>query len=106
MDDPVTGRTVRTQCAAAGHPLPHPEGCLPARLSRLEPLDQLASVLEAHPNTLLVLDNFEQLVEEGALRVLDLLAKAASVKLLVTSRQQLHIEGERAFHLAPLPARP
>src|SRR5262249_23587365 len=61
-------------------------GIVPA--SNQEPLDQLASVLEVYPNTLLVLDNFEQLVEEGALRVQDLLGKSASVKLLVTSRQK------------------
>ncbi|MCW3100764.1 MAG: transcriptional activator domain protein, partial [Chthonomonadaceae bacterium] len=66
-------------------------------------LAQLASALEARPHTLLVLDNFEQLVGDGALRVHDLLAQAASVKVLVTSRQRLHIEGEREFHLAPLP---
>ncbi|MCW3100988.1 MAG: tetratricopeptide repeat protein, partial [Chthonomonadaceae bacterium] len=66
-------------------------------------LAQLASALEARPHTLLVLDNFEQLVGEGALRVHDLLAQVASVKVLVTSRQRLHIEGEREFHLAPLP---
>jgi predicted ATPase/DNA-binding SARP family transcriptional activator len=68
-----------------------------------EPLDQLASALEAHPNTLLVLDNFEQLAAEGAMRVHDLLGKSAGVKILVTSRQRLHIAGEREFHLAPLP---
>jgi predicted ATPase/DNA-binding SARP family transcriptional activator len=67
------------------------------------PLDQLAQALLSLPNTLLVLDNFEQLAEEGALLVRDLLVKAVEVKLLVTSRQKLHIEGERDFHLAPLP---
>src|SRR5262249_9341779 len=40
---------------------------------------------------------------EGALRVHDLLGKTASVRLLLTSRQRLNIEGEREFHLAPLP---
>lgn len=76
-------------------------GITPA--SKLPPLDQLASVLEARPNTLLILDNFEQLVEEGALFIHQLLGKSAGVKLLVTSRQSLQIGGEREFHLAPLP---
>jgi predicted ATPase len=67
-----------------------------------EPLDQLAAVLRVHPGALLILDNFEQLVEEGALLVRDLLARA-DVKLLVTSRQRLRIEGEREVRLAPLP---
>jgi len=52
---------------------------------------------------LLILDNFEQLVEEGALRVRDLLARSASVKLLVTSRQRLELEGEREIPVLPLP---
>jgi predicted ATPase/DNA-binding SARP family transcriptional activator/Tfp pilus assembly protein PilF len=68
-----------------------------------EPLEQLAQALVSQSNTLLVLDNFEQLVEAGALLVRDLLAKTEKVKLLVTSRQKLNIEAEHAFHLAPLP---
>jgi predicted ATPase/DNA-binding SARP family transcriptional activator len=68
-----------------------------------DPLDQLVSVLEAHSHPLLVLDNFEQLGEEGALRIHDLLGKSAEVKLMITSRQKLHLEGEREFRLAPLP---
>jgi len=59
-------------------------------------------VLAAQPLTLLLLDNFEQLVEEGALQVQQLLARADMVKLLVTSRQKLNLEVEREFHLAPL----
>src|SRR5204862_8320432 len=57
----------------------------------------------SRPDTLLSLDNFEQLAEEGALRVHRLLQEAAGVKLLVTSRQTLRIEGEHEFQLAPLP---
>jgi predicted ATPase/DNA-binding SARP family transcriptional activator len=72
-------------------------------VSHQDPLEQLASALEALPHTLLILDNFEQLAEAGALRVGDLLGKCAAVKLLVTSRQRLQIEGEGEFHLAPLP---
>jgi predicted ATPase len=67
-----------------------------------KPLEQLAAVLRSRPGLLLILDNFEQLVEEGALRVRELLARAA-VKLLVTSRQKLRIEGEQEFPLGPLP---
>jgi predicted ATPase len=66
-------------------------------------LEQLASVLDARPGTLLVLDNFEQLVPTGAFRIRELLARAASVKVLVTSRQRLLIEGEREYRLSPLP---
>jgi predicted ATPase/DNA-binding SARP family transcriptional activator len=66
-------------------------------------LDQLVSALEAHPNTLLVMDNFEQLANEGAACIHALLVRTDGVKLLVTSRQPLHIEGEREFRLASLP---
>jgi predicted ATPase/DNA-binding SARP family transcriptional activator/Tfp pilus assembly protein PilF len=76
-------------------------GVVPA--ANQDPLDQLVSVLEAHPYTLLILDNFEQLAEEGALHLQALLGKSAGVKLLVTSRQKLHLEGEREYRLAPLP---
>jgi predicted ATPase len=75
-------------------------GVLPT--SGREPLDQLEDVLAARPGTLLILDNFEQLVEEGAVLVRALLARAP-VKLLVTSRQKLRLEGEQEFRLAPLP---
>ena len=76
-------------------------GIVPA--SNQDPLDQLAGALASRPNTLLVLDNFEQLVEEGTLHVDELLGKSAGVKVLVTSRQKLDIEGEHEYHLAPLP---
>lgn len=66
-------------------------------------LEQLASVLDARRNTLLVLDNFEHLVHDGALLLRDLLAKTGSVRLLVTSRQRLLVEGEREYRLSPLP---
>jgi DNA-binding SARP family transcriptional activator len=46
-----------------------------------DPLDQLEGALTSLPKTLLILDNFEQLVEEGAVRVRALLARTA-VKLL------------------------
>jgi predicted ATPase/DNA-binding SARP family transcriptional activator/ATP/maltotriose-dependent transcriptional regulator MalT len=69
----------------------------------LTPLEQLVAALASQPSTLLILDNFEHLVDEGALLVQELLARIASVKLLVTSRQKLDLDGERAFHLPTLP---
>src|SRR5262249_12395982 len=76
-------------------------GAIP--VSGREPLNQLVAALASRPAALLILDNFEQLVEEGALLVHRLLAAAPSVRLLVTSRQTLRIAGEQEFHLAPLP---
>jgi predicted ATPase/DNA-binding SARP family transcriptional activator len=66
-------------------------------------LDQVADTLASRPGTLLLLDNFEQLAEEGAGRVRALLGRAPEAKVLVTSRQRLRIEAEHEFQLAPLP---
>jgi predicted ATPase len=52
--------------------------------------------------TLLLLDNFEQ-VAEAAPVVSSLLAGASQVKVLVTSRQPLHVAGEREYPVLPLP---
>jgi len=71
--------------------------------SKHNSLDQLASVLNSRPRTLLLLDNFEQLVPTGALLIRDLLSSTDSVKMLVTSRQHLLVEGEREYQLSPLP---
>lgn len=50
---------------------------------------------------LLVLDNFEQLVK-AATEVAQLLAHAPQLKLLITSREPLHIYGEHSFPVPPL----
>lgn len=65
-------------------------------------LEQLAQALDEQPGTLLVLDNFDALRQEGGVLVRDLLAKVATVQVLVTSRQKLYIEGENGFPLGPL----
>jgi predicted ATPase/DNA-binding SARP family transcriptional activator len=67
------------------------------------PLEQLVTALASQPSTLLILDNFEHLVDAGALLVQELLARIANMKLLITSRQKLDLDGERAFHLPALP---
>ncbi len=50
---------------------------------------------------LLVLDNFEHLLAAAA-QVADVLSTCARVKALVTSREALHLRGERQFPVAPL----
>ncbi|MCW3095208.1 MAG: putative ATPase [Chthonomonadaceae bacterium] len=52
---------------------------------------------------LLILDNYEQLVEEGSLFVRSLLDQVATLQIVVTSRLRLELEGEREFPLSPLP---
>jgi predicted ATPase len=53
-------------------------------------------------NVLLVMDNFEQLIE-AAPQVHQLLSSAPQTKMLVTSREPLHISGENEFAVHPLP---
>jgi predicted ATPase len=50
---------------------------------------------------LLVLDNFEQLLDAAPL-IADLLAAVASLRLLVTSRAPLRVRGEREYAVGPL----
>jgi len=55
--------------------------------------------------SLLVLDNFEQVLPAAA-TVAELAAAVPTVKILVTSRAALNISAEYQYHLAPLPLPP
>ena len=55
----------------------------------------------ADHQTLLVLDNFEQVLDAAPL-VADLLASVASLRVLVTSRAPLRVRGEREYAVGPL----
>jgi len=75
----------------------------------VEPIQQVVEALAQQPS-LLVLDNFEQLLagprtaqEEGLAALRRLLEEAPSLVCLVTSRQRLGLSGEREFPLMPLP---
>jgi hypothetical protein len=73
------------------------------------PLEQAIEALRERSDVgraiLLVLDNFEQLVDVGGADVAhELLAGVPNLSCLVTSRQRLLIDGEEEFALAPLPA--
>jgi predicted ATPase len=56
-------------------------------------------------NLLVLLDNFEQLVD-AALDVAELQRASLNIVVLVTSREPLHIAGEHEYPLAPLPESP
>jgi predicted ATPase len=51
--------------------------------------------------TLLILDNFEQIVAAAPI-VAELLSTCPQIKILVTSRESLHLRGEREFAVLPL----
>jgi predicted ATPase len=67
-----------------------------------EPLEQVVAALSPQPS-LLVLDNFEQLVGEGALTVRSLLERVPRLTCIVTSRQRLNLAAEQEFPVLPLP---
>jgi diguanylate cyclase (GGDEF)-like protein len=52
--------------------------------------------------TLIVLDNFEQVVEAAPL-VSELMTEAGRIRVLVTSREPLRISGEHVYPVPPLP---
>lgn len=70
------------------------------------PLEQLARHI-AEGEVLLVLDNFEHLLE-AAPQVAELLAQCPGLRVLVTSRERLGLEAEQILPIAgfPLPADP
>jgi hypothetical protein len=71
-----------------------------------DPIAQICWHL-ADARTLLVLDNFEQLVDSGGAGLVEvLLARLPDLTVLVTSRRALEIPGERLFPLEPLPETP
>ena len=86
----------------------HPEA-VPSAIARtlgipddgdLPLIERLANVLRDR-ETLLILDNFEQVLP-AALFVLELLRAAPRVTTLVTSRAALRVRGEQEFPVAPL----
>jgi predicted ATPase/transcriptional regulator with XRE-family HTH domain len=64
-------------------------------------LPRRARVACAGQPTLLVLDNFEQVLDAAPLAT-DLLTAVASLRLLATSRTPLHLRGEREYAVGPL----
>lgn len=66
-----------------------------------EPKAQLIHYLLTK-QVLLLLDNFEHLLQ-GAVLLSEILAQAPQVKLLVTSREQLHLQAEWTFAVQGLP---
>jgi len=71
--------------------------------SSASPDSDRAAALLVDRTALLVLDNFEHLDHTCALAVSELLALAEDLKVLVTSRVALQVDGEHVFRLESLP---
>ncbi len=65
-------------------------------------LDTLAGALR-NRHMLLVLDNFEHLLDEPQTWLAELLGACPGLKILVTSRIALNVDGEQRYIVAPLP---
>jgi predicted ATPase/DNA-binding CsgD family transcriptional regulator len=95
-------------CFVSLAPIHDPELVLPTIVQALELfpvgprslLGYLKTVLREQ-HVLLVLDNFEQVVVAAPL-LMELLAACPGLKLLVTSREVLHVRGEHTFVVLPL----
>ncbi len=77
---------------------------LPSIAQTLGLIQSGGQTLSAHlasRELLLVLDNFEQIVD-GAGKLAELLAQSPRTKLIVTSREPLRVTGERVFPVPPL----
>jgi predicted ATPase/DNA-binding SARP family transcriptional activator len=72
------------------------------RSATADPLEQAARILGRQPS-LLVLDNFERLIDGGAQILGTLLESTPRLICLVTSRQRLELGGEQEFPVSPLP---
>ncbi|MBL9022188.1 MAG: tetratricopeptide repeat protein [Myxococcales bacterium] len=75
---------------------------VPLVSARSDTSDPIAHALAARQPLLLILDNFEQLVEHAARTVGAWHAKAAGVVFLLTSRVRLRLEGETQVDVGPL----
>jgi predicted ATPase/Tfp pilus assembly protein PilF len=95
--DLSAARDASAACAAVAAALGVPQGADAAALA-----DQLGRALSRRGRTLLVLDNFEQLVDVAAAVLGRWLAAAPRARFLVTSRVALGVAGEHLWPLRPL----
>lgn len=63
---------------------------------------RLGRALSGRGESMLMLDNFEQLLPDGASVLETWLASAPDARFVVTSRERLRIDGEVVIHLGPL----
>jgi predicted ATPase/class 3 adenylate cyclase/Tfp pilus assembly protein PilF len=73
-------------------------------LTERDPEVQLENLIISRGKILVLLDNFEQVVDHGAATLGRWLAAAPAAVFIVTSRSLLRIAGEQVFYLDPLPS--
>jgi predicted ATPase/class 3 adenylate cyclase/Tfp pilus assembly protein PilF len=74
-------------------------------LGRDDPSVQLGNAVAGRGRCLVIVDNFEQVVQHAASTVGRWLDRAPEAAFLVTSRERLHIGGEAVLAIEPLPLR-
>ena len=72
-------------------------------LGRDDAVVQLGHAIAGRGRCLVILDNFEQVVEHAAATVGRWLDRAPDAALVVTSRERLHVRGEEIIAVEPLP---
>ena len=71
-------------------------------LGKDDPVAQIGFAIAARGHCLVILDNFEQIVEHAEASVGRWMDRAADAAFLVTSRERLHLAGEDTLPLEPL----
>ncbi len=78
---------------------------LGAKVDRRDPFAHVAALVAARGPCLVVLDNFEQLVEHAEATVTRFVSETEEARFLVTSRVLLGVPGETVLRLGPLDER-
>jgi len=73
-----------------------------ARALGAEPTQSIGPRLATFGALLLVLDNFEQLAKDARAEIAEWCREAPSLRVLVTSRERLDVEGESVLEIGPL----
>jgi predicted ATPase len=73
-------------------------------LAATDPVQQVGHAIAGRGRCLIILDNFEQVVEHAAHTLGRWLDRAGDAAFVVTSRERLHLPGEEVVALEPLPA--
>ncbi|HVJ75524.1 MAG TPA: tetratricopeptide repeat protein [Casimicrobiaceae bacterium] len=76
---------------------------LDVRLGAGDPIAQLGHAIAGRGHCLVILDNFEQVVQHAPGTAGRWLDRATEAAFLVTSRERLHLPGEAVFPVEPLP---